>query len=69
MTRLSMFVFALAIVAMPSALFGAPDKPEKPEKPVKLEKSEKSVPAPPVVLLLGMAAGVTAAHKLWQSRR
>jgi hypothetical protein len=69
MTRLSMFVFGLAIVAMPSALFGAPDKPEKPEKAVKSEKLEKSVPAPPVVLLLGVAAGVAAAQKLWQNRR
>lgn len=66
MTRLSMFVFVLAIIAMPSALLAGPDKPEKPEKP---KKAEKSVPAPPEVLLLGVAAGVAAAHKLWQNRR
>jgi hypothetical protein len=69
MTRLGMFVLVLAIVAMPSALLGAPAKPAKPEKPVKSEKPEKSVPAPPAVLLLGVAAGVAAAHKLWLNRR
>jgi hypothetical protein len=66
MTRLSMFVFVLAIVAMPSALLAGAGKPGKPEKPT---KEEKSVPAPPQVLLLGVAGGVAAAHKLWQNRR
>jgi hypothetical protein len=61
-----MFVFVLAIVAMPSALLAGPGKPGKPEKP---KKEEKSVPAPPQVLLLGVAGGVAAAHKLWQNRR
>jgi hypothetical protein len=63
MTRLSMFVFVLAIVAMPSALLAGPAKPEKPQK------ADKSVPAPPQVLLLGVAAAVAAGHKLWQNRR
>jgi hypothetical protein len=66
MTRLGTFVFALAIAATPSALLGGSEKPEKPYKP---KKAEKSVPAPPQVLLLGVAAGVAAAHKLWQNRR
>jgi hypothetical protein len=63
MTRLSMFVFVITIIVMPSALLAGSAKPEKPKK------TEKSVPAPPQVLLLGVAAGVAAANKLWQNRR
>ena len=64
MKSLFIYVFALAVVAVPAVYLVAPS-----DEPTASKKQVKSVPAPPAVLLLGVAAGVVGVRKLWQNRR
>ncbi len=69
MKRLIVFVFLMAIIALPADVLGAPDKNKEVghvrEKKEKKEKKEKSVPEPSTMLLLAAAAaGLIGARKL-----
>ena len=63
-----------ARLALASQGRGNPEKPkaeklEKDEKDKKDKNPVRSVPEPTTIALLGAAAGVAGARKLWQNRR
>jgi hypothetical protein len=68
MNRLRLLTAALAIVALPTGVLGGPNN-----KPIKVKKdkakTEKSVPAPPALVLMGVAAGVACLIRRRQRRR
>jgi hypothetical protein len=69
MKRFALLVFVLTLLAPHVSVLGAPDKPK--DKNDKKETKNKTVPVPEpaTLVLLGVAAGVTGARKLWRNRR
>jgi hypothetical protein len=58
MSRLGLFMAVMAIVALPATILAKPE--HKPIKVKDKEKKERSAPAPPALLLIGVAAGTAA---------
>ena len=58
MSRLGLFTLVMAIVALPVTILGKPE--HKPIRVKDKEKKERSAPAPPALVLIGVAAGMAA---------
>jgi hypothetical protein len=71
MKRLAICMFALSLLPLSGAVALAQGNAGGKVKEVKVKKEkdkEKSVPEPSLLLLLGGAAGVVGARKMWQNR-
>ena len=79
MKRFALLMFVLTLLAPQAWVLGASyedakgpkNKPEKNTRGPqdKTEEKSKAVPEPATITLLGAAAGVAAARKLWRSRQ
>jgi PEP-CTERM motif len=68
MKRFALLVFVLTLLVPHVSVLGAPDKPK--DKNDKKETNKAvPVPEPATLVLLGAAAGVAGARKLWRNRR
>ena len=70
MRRVAICIFALSLLPLSGAIVAAQGDPKVKDVQVdkKKPKKEKSVPEPSLILLLGGAAAVAGARKLWQNR-
>ena len=72
MKRTNLLIAVLtAFLILPATLFGSPDqgKGKQKGKEKHAEKAEKSVPAPPALVLVGVAGAVAGLYRMRGRRR
>jgi hypothetical protein len=76
MRKLIVFVFLVAIVALPGVVLGAEDRPaewrhrrDTPREWPRDRSRDRTVPEPATMLLVGAAAGVAGVRKLLEKKR